>query len=290
MRPGLIVPAVLSRKYEIPPGVRVCDRRRMTVNVPGIREEAILHCKRGAIRQVVFGPDTNGVGRTRVRVELGLETVAKRTAGVEVAHRTVGIIQKPLIGNDFDVHGGNQVSGQNLCYADAIVLPGVIAKEIRVIGAPHGVVTVTVTQRQRRQIAKHVLRNRQVVASRVEIALYTAGKTHGHYRVAAQVIHRQRILRTLLGIRACSGNHIDRCGTNHIYVVIGRNRNTLANTLAHQNRWAVNLNAAANILVVQEVGTVIRQHTRDTSLAQAKQRSNCQNAVAVHLRLRQYAN
>ncbi len=102
------------------------------------------------------------------------------------------------------------------------MLPRVVAKKAGVVGAPNRIVAVSVTERQRRQVTEHVLGDRQVIGSGIEVAFFAAGHTDGQHRVATQVITRQGILRTLLGIRTGRRDHIDRRGADHVDVVIGR--------------------------------------------------------------------
>ena len=289
---GLIMPAIFGGKYEFSPGVRVGNRYGIAVNVPGVRVESILRFKRRPVGQIVFRPDTNSSGRACVRIEFRLKAETNRTAGIQITYRAIGVVQKSFVGNNFEVQRRYQVLCHNLCHADAVVLPGVVTKEVRIVNTPHRVVAVSVAQGQRRQITEHILGDRQVVGSGVEITLFAAGNANRHHRVAAQVIRRQRILGTFFRVRACGGDDIDRCGADHVDVIIGDNGNTLTNAFAHQDRRPVNLHTTTNVLVVQDVGTIIRQHARDAGLAYAKQSDDGQEALEKRfhrVRLRNFA-
>ena len=220
MRPGLVVPAVLARHHERPDGVRVRQRSRVGIDTPGVGEVAVLAFQRRAPGHVVLHAQPDGGARARVGIELRLVTEAPRNRRVGVADRPVGVVEESFLGNRRVVERRNEIARQDLCQAHAVLLPVEVALERGIVGPPHDIVAQGVTQRQRRQVAEHVLADRERVGRRVEVGLFTGHVIDAHRRVAAQVIHAQRPLRAFLGIRTRRRDDVDRGRADHVDVVV----------------------------------------------------------------------
>ena len=127
--------------------VHVPELRRVPFYVPGIREIAILRFERRAIRQKILHAHAESVTRARVGVQLGLETETARNRRVRISHRAVRVIQESLVRYDLVIQRCDQVASQDLCQADAILLPIGIALEQGVVGASDRVVAERIAQR-----------------------------------------------------------------------------------------------------------------------------------------------
>ena len=123
-----------------------------------------------------------------------------------------------------------------------------------------------------RRITEHVLADAEAVGLGVEIRLGARRVGDAHGRVAAQVIHADRPLRALLAIGARRRDNVDRRGADHVDIVVGDERRTRADLLAHQDRRTVDTHTAAFVQVVKNIAAVFGQHAGQGAARQHRTR------------------
>ena len=87
-----------------------------------------MHCS--ALRQVIITAYGEGGAGAGFRVDLGLEAIAVRTAGIDIAYRSIRVIQKALISDSFERKCHHQVARKNLRQTQAIATHGRLLFEI----------------------------------------------------------------------------------------------------------------------------------------------------------------
>ena len=136
----------------------------------------------------------------------------------------------------------------------------------------HLVPAAPVTEGERGEIAEHVLADRVVrgVGDVVGLAAVdVAGAVGG---LAVQVVHPVVFLLARFGVRARRQLHVDRGARDHVLVVAGRQRQVVADLLAHQHRGALDADVAAVVHVPEHVGAILRQHPAERRRANHQQR------------------
>ena len=81
---------------------------------PGIGVVAIQGGHGGPVRQIVFPLQLHRGAGVRVGIDLVAQPVALGVARVEIANRSIGIGQISRVGDDLQVHAGDEILGEDL--------------------------------------------------------------------------------------------------------------------------------------------------------------------------------
>ena len=167
---------------------------------PGVGVIAIDGGHRGPVGQIIFALHLHRGTGVRVGIDLVAQAVALGIGGVEIANRTIRIRQVARVGDDLQVYARDKILGDDLRYAAAIGARQGVAdpRDIRVVGGAvvlaNRVVRVRKSQRDRGQIAEHVLAQRNTRGVRDVVALHARGIRGRVSGLVVQVFDRAALL------------------------------------------------------------------------------------------------
>ena len=231
---------------------------------------------------LVVAPDR--VARAGARVDLRALAEAFGARRIRVQELAIGVAEPSLIRDDLEIERQNGVAGQDLGEADRVrALVHILLAEARVVdlvladisnrGAHRALHLVdivpgtAVAQADRREIAEHVLADRERRRVGAVVRLVAVGEAHVVGGLAVQILGRNAVLRALLDVWARVELHIDRCTRDHVDQVVVRHRDVITDFLADQPGLAVNELTAALIAAPFHIGAILGQHIGETRSA-----------------------
>ena len=145
-------------------------------------------------------------------------------------------------------------------------------REGRAVVLADRVVGVRVAQRERRQIAEHVLLQGKARGVRFVVPLDAVDERGG---IGGLVVHElcgAGFLLALVLYLARLAEHVDRCAAHLVDEVVRLEREILGDLLPHQRRFTGDVHSAAAVLAPENVGPIIREHVRASRARQQHRR------------------
>ena len=262
----LVVAQTAFQDPDILDRVGVVDFVGVCLNAPGVVKVAIGPGDRCTIGQIIFRLALDRSTGSGIRVDLAPQRIPFRVAWVYVTNRSIGIRQVAIVSDDLEIQAPDQVLGQDLGNSHIVTLTLCMA-EPRDLRNERGSVILAdriprarPAQGQGGQVAEHVLTQREMSGVRDVIAFGAVDEGCGVSGLVMQVLDGPALLFALVLDDAGVAQDIDRCAAHLVDEIVGFHRKVFGDFLAHRGGLAGDVHAAAAVLAVENIGTVIGKH------------------------------